>query len=325
MIRPPAIEETACNLCGRYDVETVGTVDRNGRPLRTVLCRGCGLIWTNPRPSEAEIDRYYATSYRVDYTHRRTPTLRKILRGMLGAQDRRRSLRLLIREGSRTVDVGCGAGEFVFLLRHLGTDALGIDLGEEYAEFSRRVFGVPVQIATVETAVIEPGSQDLVTMFHALEHVADPRGTLNIVRGWLKKGGALVVEAPNVNSTVQAPRHRFHFAHLFSFNEATLGALGETAGLRLARSYLSDDGGNVTCIFRRLSDQRRETVALPENVERVRRILRTHTSARHYLSTVPYRRALRRLERRWREDRLLRRLLTVDAIVAWAAATDGGE
>jgi 2-polyprenyl-3-methyl-5-hydroxy-6-metoxy-1,4-benzoquinol methylase len=302
----------------------VATVDRGGHPLTTVLCRRCGLVWTNPRPSRDDVERYYATAYRADYARARTPTRRKILRGFLGAQDRWRGLRVLIRDGSRVLDVGCGAGEFVCLLRHRGIDAHGIEPGEEYAEFSRRVLGIPITTAAVDAAGIEPESQDLVTMFHVLEHVADPTRTLAMVRGWIRRGGLLVVEVPNVDSTVQAPRHRFHFAHLYSFNAATLGAIGEAAGLRLVESYLSGDGGNVTCVFRRLTDASRKTTALPENVDRMRRLFRTHTTARHYASVVPYRRALDRLVRRVREDRLLRRLPSVEAIAAWATELDAG-
>jgi SAM-dependent methyltransferase len=329
MSRPAPSEETACNLCGARDFEVVGTADRDGRPLRTVMCRRCGLIWTNPRPSVADMDAYYATDYRADYTGAAAPPLRKIVRGMLGAHDRRRGLRPLLGDVGpnaraphgprRVLDVGCGAGEFVYLLRRERIDASGVEPGREYADFAGRVLGIPVQTATVETAVVPPGSQDVVTMFHALEHVPDPKRVLTTMRGWLKKGGMLVVEVPNVESTVQAPSHRFHYAHLHHFTGATLGALGEAAGLRLVRTYYSDDGGNVTCVFRRQADQEHPPGALEIPAARTRTVLTSHTPVRHYLSPTPYRRALDRLRRRWREDRLLKRLKTVDDVLRWAA------
>ena len=330
MIRPAPTEEAPCNLCGASDYDVVGTADREGQPLRTVMCRVCGLIWINPRPSVADMDAYYATQYRTDYTGTATPPLRKIVRGMLGAHDRRRGLRPLLGETAprhgapfeprKVVDVGCGAGEFVYLLRREGHDAAGIEPGREYADFARRVLGIPIQTATVETAVVEPGSQDVVTMFHALEHVPDPRRVLTTVRGWLKKGGMLVVEVPNVESTVQAPSHRFHYAHLHHFTGATLGALGEAAGLRVVRTHYSADGGNVTCVFRRQTGQEHPpTAAMSTSAARTRAILAAHRPAGHYLSPTPYRRALDRLRRRWQEDRLLRRLKTVEDVVAWAA------
>src|SRR5690606_3543142 len=98
-------------VCGRREYETVAVRDRNGRPLRTVLCSGCGLVWTNPRPSDADVDRYYATGYRLDYARQRTPTRRKLLRGLRGAEERRQALGAMLTAG-RVLDAGCGAGEF---------------------------------------------------------------------------------------------------------------------------------------------------------------------------------------------------------------------
>jgi SAM-dependent methyltransferase len=319
--RPPATDYVACELCGGADYDIVGRTDREGLPLQTVLCRGCGLAWTNPRPPDAEIDRYYEAEYRADYSGAATPVRRKILRGMLGARDRLDALRPLLRAGARALDVGCGAGELVYLLRREHVDASGLEPGAEYADFARRLLDVPVQTATVHTASVEPASQDLVTMFHCLEHVAHPQQVLATSRNWLKPEGHVVVEVPNLEATVQAPSHRFHYAHLYHFTAATLGALGEAAGLRAVRTDYSGDGGNVTVVFGCDFPGRGARVAsLEPAAARTRAILRAHTTIRHYLSTTPYLRAIARLRRRHEEDRLLRRLETVDDIVRWAAS-----
>ena len=317
MTRPRATEDVPCNLCGARDYQVVGRRDRDGQPLQAVLCRSCGLVWINPRPPAAEMDRYYATEYRADYKGAAAPPLRKILRGMLGARERRRALRPLLREGASVLDVGCGAGEFVYLLRRDRMNASGLEPGEDYAAFARRVLDVPVQTATVDTAVVEPESLDLVTMFHCLEHVPDPHRVLATVRGWLRRDGLAVVEVPNIVSTMQAPAHRFHYAHLYNFTGATLGALGEAAGLRLVQTTHSGDGGNVTCIFRRRTDEVHRPAGMEGHALRTRSILEGHRSWQHYLSGTPYRRALARLRRRWDEDRLLRRFSSIDDLIRW--------
>ncbi len=96
VVRPAAREETPCNLCGASNEVVVGTRDRDGLPLRTVLCRTCGLVWTNPRPSAADMNAYYETTYRSDYKGQSAPPLRKIVRGFLGAAERRAMLRALL-------------------------------------------------------------------------------------------------------------------------------------------------------------------------------------------------------------------------------------
>jgi 2-polyprenyl-3-methyl-5-hydroxy-6-metoxy-1,4-benzoquinol methylase len=317
--RPPATELVPCNLCGADDYEVVGRRDRDGHALQTVLCCRCGLVWTNPRPSAADLDRYYQAEYRADYSGASMPARRKILRGLLGAGDRLSALRPLLRPGATLLDVGSGAGELVYRLRREQIDAAGLEPGTEYAEFARRVLHVPVQTATVDTAVVAACSQHVVTMFHCLEHVSDPKQVLRTVRDWLVPGGMVVVEVPNLASTVQAPSHRFHFAHLYHFTGATLAALGEAVGLRSVATEYSSDGGNIIARFRRDSDEIRPPVGLDPEVARTRSVLQRHTTWRHYLSATPYARAVSRFRRRRHEDRLLRRLPTVDHILRWAA------
>ena len=86
-------------------------------------------------------------------------------------------------------------------------------------------------------------------MYHALEHVEDPVGILSKIRGWLPEGGRLLVEVPNVEATCIHPRHRFHFAHFYSFNQATLEATGRAAGFEPLHASTSPDGGNIITVF----------------------------------------------------------------------------
>ena len=314
--RPAAREETPCNLCGAITYVVVGTRDRDGAPLRTVLCTACGLVWTNPRPTTADMNAYYETSYRADYKGHRAPPLRKIVRGFLGAADRRQALR---RFRARTMlDVGCGAGELVYLMRRDGVDASGLEPGVEFADFARTVLDVPVQTAPVDSAAIPAQSQDLVTMFHALEHVPDPLTVVTTVRSWIRRGGHLVVEVPNIAARVQAPTHPYHYAHLHHFTGPTLGALGEAAGLRLVETAYTGDRGNVICVFLRGGDERKLPAGLEAEAAATLTALTSHTTARHYLSGVPYSRALNRLRRRIAENRVLRRVRTVDEAIRWA-------
>jgi SAM-dependent methyltransferase len=319
--RVPLSEETACNLCGSRSYDVVGTKDRDGRPLRTTICRACGLVWTNPRPTLQDLERYYRHTYRTDYTRSAVPTRRKLLRGMLGALERRRWLQPMLRRGSRVLDVGCGAGELVYLLRAAGCDAAGIEPDETFAEHARAVLGVPVQTATVDTALVDPGTFDLATMFHALEHVADPRATLARLAAWLRPSGVAVIEVPNVEAVCQAPAHRFHYAHLFAFSPGTLEGIAARAGFARVRLELTDDGGNIVGVFRKR--QGGSLVIDPAEgrarYERTREVLRRHTAVRHYLSLTPYTRALARGRRRLQENARLKRYPTVESILDWAS------
>jgi SAM-dependent methyltransferase len=318
MVHVPPIEETACNLCGTRDFEVVATEDRDGRPLRTTICRRCGLVWTNPRPSPEAIDEYYRSHYRQHYKKSRLPGRRKILRGVLGALERRRSLGALLAPGLRVLDVGSGAGELVLVLRAAGVEATGLEPDEAYAEFAREVLRVPVQTGAVSTASVPPESLDLVTMYHALEHVADPVAVVAAIASWLKVSGRLVIEVPNVESVAQAPAHRFHFAHLFTFSPGTLSAVAARGGLEPVDVSLTRDGGNIVGVFRKPASGPPPQPDMSRQYEQTRAVLAAHTPLRHYLSLAPYARIVGRARQRLRENRMLARYKTVDEIVRGA-------
>ena len=283
-----------CNLCGSVDVEELSALDRDGRPLRTTICRACGLVWSNPRPGEDEVRRYYSREYRMDYKGIATPSLRHIARSGRGAMNRCRDLAPFLKPGDRVLDAGTGGGEMVYALRRLGFDAMGLEPDERYARHARETLGVPVETGFVQDRSFPSGSFDVITMYHSLEHVEDPVGILTTLRRWLSEGGRLLVEVPNVEARCIHPRHRFHFAHFYNFNRATLEATGRRAGLEPVRTSTSPDGGNLITVFM-ASGSSRAPQALPGNYERVSQIVRGHTAAGYYLSAAPYTGPLGRL------------------------------
>lgn len=71
---------------------------------------------------------------------------------------------------------------------------------------------------------------DLIVLSHVLEHIAEPRPFLGLVRSRLAVGGYLFIEVPN-----QDYRHKSHLGtHLLSFSPEVLARLvGEAPGLRV--------------------------------------------------------------------------------------------
>ena len=305
-----------CDLCGAREVEEVAAVDRRRRPLRTVICRRCGLVWTDPIPGEEALRQFYSHQYRLQYKGVYRPTLQHVYRGGKVAAQRTQQLKKLLKPGSVTVDVGSGGGELVYLLRLLGFDAQGVQPQEGYARYSQEELGVPVHPGFVQEIELPPQCCHLVTLYHALEHMATPSMVLEQVRRWLRPQGWLVIEVPNVEATCQSPGHRFHQAHLYSFNPASLQRLGRKAGFGLHQTDISPDGGNVTVVFGK------ETggpvpAEIPGNCERILRIIKGHTLFKHFTSPHPYTRPLRKLLRSVEEKRVTRQFSSGKALLDW--------
>ena len=49
----------SCDLCGSSAFTIVSELDRYGLPVTFMLCDGCGLVFQNPRPSEAGYSQFY--------------------------------------------------------------------------------------------------------------------------------------------------------------------------------------------------------------------------------------------------------------------------
>lgn len=77
---------------------------------------------------------------------------------------------------------------------------------------------------------------DIVTMIHALEHMPDPKRTLEEAAGLLNPGGQVFVEVPNVETS---PFDLLIADHMMHFSPAHLGYLAQRAGLKV--SELRDD------------------------------------------------------------------------------------
>lgn len=266
-----------CNLCDCAEFDELGDRDRDGRSLRTTICRRCGLVWSNPRPSEEEVRRYYSREYRLDYKRQATPSLRHIARSGRGALNRCRGLSPFLKPGDRVLDAGAGGGEVVYVLRTLGFDAEGLEPDEQYARHARETLGVPVGTGFVQDVSFPAGSFDAITMYHALEHVEDPVGILATLRRWIAVDGLLLVEVPNVEARCMAPAHRFHFAHFYNFNRVTLEATGRRPGSSPSRRQRPRTAATLSAFSKPPRRNRRAravseetTTAWPESFEATR-------------------------------------------------------
>ncbi|MBI2900562.1 MAG: methyltransferase domain-containing protein [Planctomycetes bacterium] len=189
----------ACPLCGgrgpTFYVE-------NGR--RFERCP-CGLVFQNPRPTDAWLQAARYEPYDRGAAHGRE--MRAIYEHAAS-----------VLPPGRLLDVGCGPGLFVRMMRSRGWDAEGIDLdrGEDFLRLDLE------------------GPFDALTAIYVLEHVADPRRFVEKARRLLRPGGMLYVRVPHTAPIVRigkllAPRWNFFHTpwHLQDFPpRVLLGLLG---------------------------------------------------------------------------------------------------
>ncbi|MEM9354182.1 MAG: class I SAM-dependent methyltransferase [Planctomycetota bacterium] len=302
------VTETPCCLTGSRDAVVVAEKDRHGKPLRTVISTESGLVFTDPRPTDDEVRRFYSEEYRLQYKQTHTPKLKHILRAGRNAHARLDRVNAHLTPGARVLDAGSGGGEFLHACRAAGYEARGVEPNEGYARFAAEQYGVDVFNGFYEDLPFAPGSFDCVTLFHVLEHLQEPVEAIRLLANSLKVGGVLVVEVPDVESTDTAPNQKWHLGHLFNFSRATLLATGARAGLEAVST--GNPGGNLEAVFRKASES---TEPLPTDdvlcgsFDRTLGILTHHTAVRHYsLPLVPISRLVKKVARTFDEKRVTR-------------------
>jgi 2-polyprenyl-3-methyl-5-hydroxy-6-metoxy-1,4-benzoquinol methylase len=286
-----------CNLCGNEGVSVLARRSRNGAPLRTVICKSCGLVWCDPFPYDPR--QFYQYDYRLEYKKTVAPKPKHVLRAGKVALTRLHKIRHLLAERQTILDVGTGGGEFAYLLQSLGHDLYGVEPNRGYAEYSAAEYALNLQVGFIQDAQFNPQSFDLITIWHVLEHTEDPGFVLNILHDLLKPQGMLVVEVPNVEAVCQSPQSSFHEAHLFNFNFLTLAKLGEKVGFSVEGHLFSNDFGNISLFFRKAEASAIQAVDLniSHNAEHIASLVRGRSCFRHYLTAMPYQRFFRRLYR----------------------------
>ena len=293
---------TPCIICEGNDVSVLANHSRSGKPLRTVICKGCGLVWADPLPHNTRT--YYADDYRVAYKGTFTPKPKHILRAGKIALYRRALLRKLISRRQKILDVGSGGGEFAYLLKSLGHDVQGIEPNKGYADYSIQEYGLNVQVGFIQDIQQPNASFDLITIWHVLEHTENPYEVLAKLHSLLKPQGILVVEVPTIEATCQSPKSTFHEAHIFNFNLETLSKLGEKVGFSVVEHKLSEDGANITVFFLKTAEaSNNRSLKIPGNAERITGIVKNHTAFKHYLTAWPYKRLITRMSRMLQEKR----------------------
>ena len=151
------------------------------------------------------------------------PRRRQILRNFRRVAEHIRTYRDVLIPARKVLDVGAGSGEFACLMRELGKEVTGIEPNAGYAAYCRDDLGLDVRTAHLAPHLFDAAEFDLIRLNHVLEHLNDPVKYLAMIAGWLKPGGVLYVEVPNIEvyCRTKSRGNMFHYGHIWNFNPWT--------------------------------------------------------------------------------------------------------
>jgi 2-polyprenyl-3-methyl-5-hydroxy-6-metoxy-1,4-benzoquinol methylase len=244
------LESVPCNLCGANDFEIIyppryaeakpdeilNTFRSSGDEVlldQLVRCKNCGLQYLNPRlKADVVLEGYGAGSDEtfISQAAGRERTFAKSLKFIEKFHPQR----------GRLLDVGTAGGSFLAVATQAGWDVAGCEPNRWLCEWGNKHYGLNIVSGTIFDMKLPDAAFDVVTLWDVLEHTPDPKAVLKECANVLKPGGLLVVNYPDIHSSIaRLMGRRWVFllsVHLYYFTSETLKAVLSQGGFRqLAR------------------------------------------------------------------------------------------
>ena len=186
-------------------------INEHGADLRVCECISCELVQldNDPVPYYKEVIR--ASAFSEDMRRFRVEQFKEFIEQY--------SL-----QGKKVVEIGCGKGEFLSLMKSAGANACGIEYADDSVEHCiRESLNVSKHYIENEDDSLPYAPYDCFFIMNFFEHLPDPNTTLKSLHSNLKDDGIGLIEVPNFNMILKNNLFsEFINDHLFYFTKETL-------------------------------------------------------------------------------------------------------
>jgi 2-polyprenyl-3-methyl-5-hydroxy-6-metoxy-1,4-benzoquinol methylase len=226
------MENSRCYLCKSQKLKQREGKVRDNDSLKILECTSCGLVFLSS--FDHIKDEFYEKSGM--YSGKPLDVRNRIKETGWDDERRYRYLQASLKNRS-LLDFGCGTGNFLLKAKSEASQVCGVEpethLHDHFKQMGLTVFRNVSEIP-------HENKYDIITLFHVLEHLPNPKETLSELSEKLEKQGEIIVEVPNADDALLTIYNNQAFSqftywscHLFLFNAATLPELGRQAGLKI--------------------------------------------------------------------------------------------
>lgn len=211
----------------------------SGQIFTIVNCLACGFKFTNPRPPDAEIGKYYKSENYISHSNTNKGFISKLYH-IVRNYTLKKKIKLVSKHVSRgtIIDYGSGTGMFLNVCKNAGWKVYGMEPNEDARKISSEinVSSYPDKINLKQALGAE--KVNAITLWHVLEHVNDLQESLTFFHEHLHKDGVLIIAVPNYLS-YDAIHYKEYWAaydvprHLYHFDIKTINLLLSSAGFKL--------------------------------------------------------------------------------------------
>ncbi len=204
-----------------------------------VICRDCGVVFQSPRPGPELMNRFYSGGF---YHSVQTQKLSEA-----GLNTKRTQVESQIdwleevagRELSsnrRALELGCGPGVALDVLRQRGWEVRGVEPDGSVAEIGNRKFGLDIVARPFTDELFPKDHFTLVYSHHVYEHLDDPVGITRMVRNVIAPDGLMFIVIPSYPASFNfLPWRWMNVCHNTLFTHKTLGNLLAATGFEMTK------------------------------------------------------------------------------------------
>jgi SAM-dependent methyltransferase len=264
-----------CPLCDSTNHELVFNNSRGNKRLDNYICDSCGFVYTYPRLSNEEIDKLYINGgFSVEARKAPEPDLSKFIQTETWALERVHFLEKKLPDffltAHRCLEIGCGTGSFLWLLKSRNQIAKGIEPDSTFVNVAKRRYGIDVESLLFDD-FSSTVKYDLVCNFHVIEHVLDPRTFVKNMYRVLEDEGVIYIECPSIDNIYTNDLNTFFWdVHVNTFSNINLPWLLESEGFHILD--VSMNRGFVSVIAKKGNNNKFDK----DNKNRIIEIIKKH-------------------------------------------------
>lgn len=180
----------SCPLCGGGQAKPswLGSTIYDGQTYTYVECRDCGSLYCDPMPSRDALGRMYGPEYQDVLVDRGESGEREIGRVVQSITTGRST-------PGTFVDYGCGRGELVREVLHLGWHSFGVEFDDGVAASLARETGLAI-VGRHEAGRLLRGRADVLHLGDVIEHLTAIEEEMPAILDLITPGGVLIAQGP---------------------------------------------------------------------------------------------------------------------------------
>lgn len=205
---------------------------RRREHYRIVRCNGCGLVRSNPILDPTQIQSLYEDSLfcydsEVDFA---ADTYVDLFLNLLSGRCRTGEMESIL-------EIGCGNGFFLERAQQMGIPrVLGFEPSSECLLRASPSIRPHIINGVFRPELVQGQRFDVICSFHVIDHLVNPRQTLNLLTRYMNVGGFMLLVCHDVEAWsarfLRTHSPIFDVEHICLFSRDTLSLLVQRSGLR---------------------------------------------------------------------------------------------